>query len=119
MLLLRALTGTTLFAAVLTGPIAAPIPPPAEATLPPPPPPLAVVASPKALPDASPEPIKDTDITGSLSAPPGLPSGEMATLRAPITAYENADLGGGDGIAKGLSDPAARALAEWIAIRTA
>jgi soluble lytic murein transglycosylase len=137
MLLLRTLTGTSIFAVVLTGAVAAPISPPADATLPPKPAPL---VSPEATATMAPSPLatrlstplwqpyapfiqvksSDADVTGALGgAPPALPSGEMATLRAAITQYESADLSGGDAIARGLSDPAARALAEWIAIRTA
>jgi soluble lytic murein transglycosylase len=118
MLLLRTLTGTSIFVLVLTGAIAAPIALPPKSVLPPPPPPL---SSPQWAPYAPFVAIKDTDITGSLGSQGirGLPDGELATLRATLDSYNAARLSAGDGIARGLSDPAARALAEWIAIRTA
>src|SRR5829696_5433931 len=124
MTLLRTLTGTSLFALVLTSAIAAPISRPARLPLPPPP------ARTAELPVLSPPPVvkvkeaalamADIDVTGSLGTPSRrIADAELATLNGAITAYKKADLSGGDQAARGLADPAARALAEWIAIRTA
>src|SRR4051812_25085435 len=131
MMFLRTATSVSLFALVLTGAIAAPITRPADGTLPPrremPATTLALqpdavpvsLGKPGWAPYAAFVPVKDSDITGSLGGGVrGLPGGELATLRAAIGGYE-ASLSAGDANARALADPAARALAEWIAIRTA
>jgi soluble lytic murein transglycosylase len=102
-MLVRFLTGTSLFVAVLTGAVAAPFTPPADATL---------TVSPATLVSTG------SDITGSVGTP--APIGpQLQTLRQAIDAYEGGDLGGGDNLARSLNDPASRATAEWIAIRNA
>ncbi|MFN8829588.1 MAG: lytic transglycosylase domain-containing protein [Labrys sp. (in: a-proteobacteria)] len=63
--------------------------------------------------------VNEPDVTGSLGEPAGVPSGEMATLRIAIAGYKSGSLSEGDAAAAGLSDPAARAIAEWVAIRSA
>lgn len=115
MMLLRALTSTSLFALVLGGAMAAPVTLPVDATRPGP-----SALRPSRLIEARSVAADDPDITGSLYAgPQSASSGQLAGLRAAITAYEKGDLSGGDANARTLSDPAARAAAEWIAIRTA
>jgi soluble lytic murein transglycosylase len=152
MTLLRTLTGTSLFALVLSSAIAAPISRPA--TLAPPPPPVGMARSAVGtaelpvgtaelpvgtaelpvgtaeLPVLAPPPVvqvkeaalamADIDVTGSLGTPSRrVANAELATLNGVINAYQNADLSGGDLAGRALADPAARALAEWVAIRTA
>ncbi|GLS24184.1 lytic transglycosylase [Labrys miyagiensis] len=100
-MLVRFLSGTSLFVAVLTGAVAAPLTPPGDATL---------SRSPATLIST------DSDITGSIgAASPVAP--QLQTLRQAIDAYERGDLAGGDGLAHSLDDPASRATAEWIALR--
>ncbi|CAM5769030.1 lytic transglycosylase [Labrys miyagiensis] len=102
-MLVRFLTGTSLFVAVLTAAVAAPLAPPGDGTL-----------------SRSPATIisTDNDITGSIGViSPIAP--QLQTLRQAIDAYGSGDLAGGDGLARSLNDPASRATAEWIAIRSA
>jgi len=109
-MVLRTLTGTSLFALVLTGAVAAPLYPPADGTLPPP-----SIFAVRATP-----PTSNGDVTGSLGGT-GLASAGQQTvlLRSAISAYDGGDLTQGDTLARSLTDPAAKAAAEWIAIRTA
>lgn len=62
-----------------------------------------------------------SDVTGSIepASSRDLGSGQAGLLRAAVQAYRRGDLAGGDAWARRLSDPAARATADWIAIRTA
>ena len=102
-MLLRFVTGTSLFVIVLTSAVAAPVMPPPD------------------TPISEPSPIlarAGDDVTGSIGlAPP--PGSQLLGLRQAINTYEKGDLSGGDAIARSLNDPASRAAAEWIAIRTA
>ncbi|MDQ0470779.1 lytic transglycosylase domain-containing protein [Labrys wisconsinensis] len=103
-MLLRILSGSSLYALILTAAVAAPLAPVGDGTRPPPP----VIA------------VRNSDITGSIgSTVPSAPSAQLAMLKAAIAAYKRGDLSGGDASARSISDPAARATAEWIAIRTA
>ena len=102
-MLLRFVTGTSLFVIVLTSAVAAPVMPPPDAP---------ISASSAILVRAA------DDVTGSIGvAPP--PGSQLLGLRQAINTYEKGDLSGGDAIARSLNDPASRAAAEWIAIRTA
>src|ERR1700742_3584914 len=103
-MLLRFVTGTSLFVVVLTGAVAAPL------MLPPTKPPGP--GSP-----AIPARIAPDDVTGSLGVVATPLGSQLLLLRQTINAYENGDLSGGDGLARGLTDPASLAAAEWISIR--
>ncbi|MGL4975295.1 MAG: lytic transglycosylase domain-containing protein, partial [Bosea sp. (in: a-proteobacteria)] len=62
----------------------------------------------------------DVQTTASLPQVPftPLPEAEMAALDQALTHYRKGKLGEGDKAAESLADPAARALAEWVAIRS-
>ncbi|WP_307437521.1 lytic transglycosylase domain-containing protein [Labrys monachus] len=85
------------------------------------------VAAPLTFPASKPpEPVSpavsfrlDTDVTGSLGMVTPPLGSQMLLLRQTISAYESGDLSGGDALARSLADPASRAAAEWISIRTA
>ena len=101
-MLLRFVTGTSLFVIVLTSAVAAPVMPPPDT-------PIEFSAIPVRAGD---------DVTGSIGvAPP--PGSQLLGLRQAINAYEKGGFPGGDAIARSLNDPASRAAAESIAIRTA
>lgn len=115
-MLLRFMTGTSLFVAVLTGAIAAPVTRPGDATLKQPQRTAAVLRTDTGT--AAPAARPDIEITGSIVVPPPLLN-QLDTMRQVISAYESADRSGGDSLARSLTDPASQAAAEWIAIRTA
>lgn len=62
----------------------------------------------------------DVQTTASLPQAPfvSLPEAEMTALDLALAHYRKGKLGEGDKAAEGLTDPAARALAEWVAIRS-
>lgn len=114
-MLLRFMTGTSLFVAVLTGALAAPVTRPGDATLKHP---SRTVALRTDADTATTSTRSDTEITGSIIVPSPLVN-QLDTLRQAITAYESSDRSGGDSLARSLTDPASQAAAEWIAIRSA
>lgn len=63
--------------------------------------------------DAS-QSIGTTDPLMVLVRPPAI---DMAALREAIQAYRKGDLAGGDALKASFSDPAARRLCEWLAVR--
>ncbi|WP_448952980.1 lytic transglycosylase domain-containing protein [Labrys neptuniae] len=111
-MLLRFITGTSLFVAVLTGALAAPVTRPGDATLKQRPRTVALRTD-IAVPQSP-----DGDVTGSIIVPPTIVN-PLDTLRQVIDAYESGNRSGGDTLARSLGDPASQALAEWIAIRNA
>lgn len=64
--------------------------------------------------------LLDVQTTASLPQAPfaPLPETEKLALDQALAHYRASRLGEGDKAAEGLSDPAARSLAEWVAIRT-
>lgn len=76
------------------------------------------VASPETVAAAiAAEPPLAAELPAPFAPPERLP--EALPLKAAAEAYRRGDIAGGDALAQRLADPAARAAAEWIALRSA